>query len=181
MSLQATCRMKLASLIHGSQQIAPIEGRMRLAQIFGFAAREPAARVNQAPTAAGVRSATAVLNRGRVCRGRPVGCAGVRTRPPTSPPIPCPERIPLTAGGTESDVGHNLIRILAVGAASAFGIGVAAGPVHADPEPTFIVGTIRNDWLVGTRHNDVILARPGNDFLFGRRGDDFCVATGATT
>jgi Ca2+-binding RTX toxin-like protein len=69
-------------------------------------------------------------------------------------------------------VGHNLIRILAVGAASAFGIGVAAGPVHADPEPTFIVGTIRNDWLVGTRHNDVILARPGNDFLFGRRGDD---------
>ena len=67
---------------------------------------------------------------------------------------------------------HNLIRILAVGAASAFGIGVAAGPVHADPEPTFIVGTIRNDWLVGTRHNDVILARPGNDFLFGRRGDD---------
>ena len=103
---------------------------------------------------------------------RPPVEGGVRTRPPTSPPIPCSVRIPLTAGGTESDVEHNLIRILAIGAASAFGIGVAAGPVHADPEPNFIVGTPGNDVLVGTNHRDFIVGRRGEDRLVGRMQDD---------
>ncbi len=70
---------------------------------------------------------------------------------------------------------HNLIRILAVGAASAFGIGVAAGPVHADPLPNVIIGTPVRDLLIGTRHNDVILARQGPDLLVGNRGNDVLI------
>jgi Ca2+-binding RTX toxin-like protein len=65
----------------------------------------------------------------------------------------------------------NHVRKLAAVGALAAGLG-SFGTAHADEEPNFIVGTVRNDWLVGTRHDDVILARAGNDFLFGRRGDD---------
>jgi Ca2+-binding RTX toxin-like protein len=74
-----------------------------------------------------------------------------------------------------SDVEHNLIRILAVGAASAFGIAVAAAPVHAEREPNFIVGTPGNDVLIGTNHRDFIVGRRGEDRLVGRMQDDVLV------